>query len=120
MNLFQNRHHKTNTGRPESLPKQRSMKNRRKDCGLLAYYVAGGVEHRANAERRKTQHSAQAEEHPPENRKSCDRRKVINTKYLNCGKVIDQRDSHRRSQDRVDPSAVAQERLKRLGPGWLD
>ncbi len=54
-----------------------------------------------------------------EKRLELDRRKVINTKYLNCGKCIDQRKSIRRKHDRIDEEAVARERFNRLGPGWL-
>lgn len=100
--------------RPDSDEQRRTRKDRRKDWGLLAYYVAGGIEQRSHEERRNQS------EPIPEKRIGGERRKVINTKYLNYGKVIDQRSAARRYHDRIDPSAVEQKKYNRLGPGWLD
>ncbi len=54
-----------------------------------------------------------------EKRTDVDRRKVVNTKFLNCGKCIDRRKNIRRSNDRIDEEAVEREKFRRLGPGWL-
>lgn len=95
---------------------QRRTKERRKDWGLLAYYVAGGIEQRSHEERRDQLES----ESMPENRIGTERRRMVDTKYLNCGKVIDRRSGSRRYHDRIDPSVVEREKYNRLGPGWLD
>ena len=108
--------HRNGQTRPGKEEQKRTAKDRRKDWGLLAYYVAGGIEQRSYEERRNQSESVLQ----PEKRFGGERRKVVNTKYLNCGKVIDQRSGPRRYHDRIDPSVVEREKYNRLGPGWLD
>lgn len=105
---------------PNSERERRSGKNRRKGPLFLAYYLAGGIEKRIQTERRGIKPSVLRKRFRLKKRNLADRRKVVNTKYLNCGKVMDQRVAARRSDDRVDPSAVTREKYNRLGPGWID
>ena len=108
--------HRNGRTRPGKEEQRQTDKERRKDWGLLAYYVAGGIEQRSHEERRNQPETVS----PPEKRTGGERRKVINTKYLNCGKVIDQRSAARRYHDRIDLSTVEREKYNRLGPGWLE
>lgn len=94
-------------------------KRRRRGWGLLAYYLAGGAEHRHQSDRRYSQESDGEVASSQKKRVSRDRRHVVNTKYLNCGKIMDRRDDVRRSNERFDETAAAQDRYWRLGPGWL-
>jgi hypothetical protein len=95
-------------------------KKRRKGWGLLAYYLAGGSEHRYQTDRRYSQEEVDNEfTANPGKRIASDRRCVVNTKYLNCGKIMDRREDVRRSNDHIDETAVEYEKFQRLGPGWL-
>lgn len=100
-------------------PDVRSDKDRRKDWGLLAYYMAGGTEKRSFTDRRVSRTRGDGSSAGSGQRNGSDRRRVVDTKYLHYGKVIDRRAGVRRGADRLDEAAAAQERYRRLGPGWL-
>lgn len=89
-------------------------KNRRKGMSLLYYYLAGGSEHRQKKDRR----DPDARLVDSENR-SYDRRRIVDPKFFNYGKVIDCRKSVRRAADRIDPAEIERYRIRRLGPGWM-
>lgn len=108
------------TGQVSGKQERRSGKSRRRGPRFLVYCLAGGTEKRNPGERRGIEESTQEKESCSEKRCRTDRRKVVKTKYLNCGKVMDQRAATRRSTDRTDPSAVKREKYNRLGPGWID
>ena len=99
----------------EARTKPQSGQRRRKGWGLLAYYLAGGSEQRHQYDRRYDSDLAE----PHNKRDNRDRRHVVDTKYLNYGKVINRREDVRRSNERVDETAAEQNRYSRLGPGWL-
>lgn len=103
----------------QTQPERRAGK-RRRAWGLLAYYLAGGAEKRSSADRRDIPYSAYDETTVEEKRDKGDRRKIVATKYLNCGKIMDQRAATRRNEDRVDPAAAERQKFQRLGPGWID
>ncbi len=97
----------------------RSSINRRKGRGLLSFFIAGGVEQRWLDDRRTNGNNPITFDSMTEKRSGVSRRRVINTKYLNCGKCIDNRKNNRRTNDRIDQNAVEREKFRRLGPGWL-
>jgi len=98
----------------------RTENRRRKGLGLLAFYLAGGPEQRYRSDRRTIKNKPPVSlNYTQEKRAREERRKVIHTKYLNCGKCIDTRKKARRSAEKIDMAAVEREGYKRLGPGWL-
>lgn len=106
-------------GHPNNMDfNRRSGRDRRKGWGLLAFYLAGGMEQRLHRERRIIP-APSGKPTNSERRVGMDRRMVIDTKYLNCGKCIDRRKTPRRIEDNIDEEAVERERYERLGPGWL-
>lgn len=60
-----------------------------------------------------------AENEIPDHRSCPDRRRVVKTKFLFCGKIMDLRKTIRRSADRLNEQEIERERTKNLGPGWL-
>ena len=105
---------------PDAKEDHRTGSRRRKGLGLLAFYLAGGPEQRYRADRRTMKNKPPVSlDFKQGKRTGEERRKVVHTKYLNCGKCIDIRKKARRSAEKIDMAAVEREEYKRLGPGWL-
>ncbi len=105
-----------NQGRSE----RRFQQKRRKKGGMLAFYLAGGPEHRYQNDRRQTlAREKDSLGTSAEKRVGKDRRNIVKSKYIDCGRIMDRRDAVRRQTDRIDPEALERESMERLGPGWL-
>jgi len=108
-------------GGPVSNPKKKRLNSRarRKEWGLWAYYMAGGAEKRSRLDRRHFEGPEAVGNNIADNRIDSDRRKVINPKFLHCGRIMNLRKDIRRATERIDEATIEREKYNNLGPGWL-
>ncbi|MFZ5569283.1 MAG: hypothetical protein ACOZF0_02680 [Thermodesulfobacteriota bacterium] len=102
----------------EMQAERRSNGSRRKGWRNLAYYMAGGSEHRRGDERRETPgngHGAGAD-HPERKRQRERRQRKLDPLYLYSCNILDRRESVRREKDRLDLASRKKNRRRPSDP----